>query len=58
MTVKKSMQTSEGKKICSKYKRGHRNGGIRTTYVNPTPMSLPSLLLTKFMSNDVGVRLT
>ena len=24
-----------------------------TTYVNPTPMSLPSLLLTKFTSNDI-----
>ena len=28
------------------------------TYVNSTPMSLPSLLLTKFTSNDIGVGLT
>ena len=56
MTVKKSTQTSEGKKIVPN-KKGDKEWRY-TTYVNPTPMSLPSLLLTKFTSNDIGVGLT
>ena len=50
--------TSEGKKICSKYKRGHRNGGILTTYVNPIPMSLLVNLVSSSDGNDIGVGLT
>ena len=50
------MQTSEGKKNLFQIKKG--DIGMEVTYVNPTPMSLPSLLLTKFTSNDIGVGLT
>ena len=57
MTVKKSMQTSEGKKNLFQIKKGTQEWRY-ATYVNPTPMSLPSLLFTKFTSNDIGVELT
>ena len=49
------MYTSEGKKICSKYKKGHRNGGV---LVNPTPMSLLVNLVSSSDGNDIGVGLT
>ena len=43
--------TSEGKKICSKYRRGHRNGGM-------LPMSLLVNLVSSSGGNDIGVGLT
>ena len=58
MTVKKSMQTSEGKKFVPN-KKG--DIGMEAYYLcqpNTYVIALPSLLLTKFTSNDIGVGLT
>ena len=56
--LKMLVLTSEGKKVCSKSKRGHRNGGILPMSTQHLCMSLLVNLVSSSDGNDIGVGLT